>query len=280
MSLSPDKHRTLVLGDRAQLEAALADWIVAVKGDDRLRQVVVVTGSNLAGGHLSRAVARRLGAHAGVRFVSVHALASSLAADAPAAGELRLLSPLLRERLVAGLVACRAGRPWYFAPVAETPGLPRALLRTIDDLREAGVPVAALNAVGSRKGANLTALYGDYVAALQDGRLADDADMYRLAAQAAAGQTTVLAPDVPVAVHSLYDLPAMQAGLVAALAGNRRLPPSFPGAPASGPTPRRPVSSTRAWGSSPRGQAAPIHSRRPRRQPCPSLPRAASSRST
>ena len=235
MSLSPDKHRMLVLGDRAQLEAALADWIVAVKGDDRLRQVVVVTGSNLAGGHLSRAVAGRLGAHAGVRFVSVHALASSLAAGALAAGELRLLSPLLRERLVAGLVARRAGRPWYFAPVAETPGLPRALLRTVDDLREAGVPVAALTAVGSRKGADLAALYGDYVAALQRRRLADDADLYRLAAQAAAGQTTVLAPGVPIAVHGLYDLPAMQADLVAALAGGRSFAAFLPWSAGVGP---------------------------------------------
>ncbi|HUK78873.1 MAG TPA: hypothetical protein VL117_14945, partial [Thermoleophilia bacterium] len=221
MTPSSDMARTLVLGDRARLEAALADWIAAVKGDDRLREVVVVTGSNLAGGHLSRAVARRLGAHAGVRFVSLHALAVSLAADALAAGELRLLSPLLRERLVAGLVAGRVGHPWYFAPVAETPGLPRALLRTADDLREAGVPVEALAALRSRKGADLAALYGDYVAALQRRRLADDADLYRLAAQAATGQTSVLAPGVPVAVHGLYDLPAMQADLVAALAQGR-----------------------------------------------------------
>src|SRR5664280_1129585 len=119
MSIAPDtRNRRLVLGDRARLEAALAAWVASVKGDDPLREVVVATGSNLACGHLSRSVAGRLGAHAAVRFVSINALAVALAADRLERDGLRSLSPLLRERLVAGLVAERAGRPWYFAPVA------------------------------------------------------------------------------------------------------------------------------------------------------------------
>ncbi len=222
MSIGTDtRHRRLVLGDRARLEAALAAWLAAVKGDDPLREVVVVTGSNLACGYLSRSVAGRLGAHAAVRFVSIHALAPDLAAERLERDGLRPLSPLLRERLVAGLVARRADQPWYFEPVARTPGLARALLRTIDDLRHAGVPVGALSAVKSRKGADLTALYGDYVAALQRRRLVDDAGLYELAAQAAAHGAPPVGTGVPVALFGLYDLPAMQAALVAALAADR-----------------------------------------------------------
>ena len=215
------RNPTLVLGDRARLETALAAWIAAVKRDDPLREVVVATGSNLACGHLSRAVARELGAHAAVRFVSIHALAPTLAAESLERDGLRLLSPLLRERLVAALVARRAAEAWYFAPVARTPGLSRALLRTIDDLRHAGVPVDALAALRSRKGADLKALYGDYVAALQRRRLVDDAGLYELAARAAARGASPVGAGVAVALFGLYDLPAMQAGLVKALAADR-----------------------------------------------------------
>ncbi len=214
-------QRRLVLGDRAQLDAALAAWISSVKGGDPLAEVVVVSGSNLACGQLSRSLAGRLGAHAGVRFLSIHALAPALAAGRLERDGLRCLSPLLRERLVAALVARRAGREWYFGPVARTPGLPRALSRTIDDLREAGVPAGALAAVGSRKADDLAALYGDYVAALQRRRLVDDAGLYALAADAAAHGEPPARAGVPVALYGLYDLPAMQSALVAALAADR-----------------------------------------------------------
>ena len=215
------RNPTLFLGDRARLETALAAWIAAVKRDDPLREVVVATGSNLACGHLSRAVARELGAHAAVRFASIHALAPTLAADALERDGARLLSPLLRERLVAALVERRAGEAWYFAPVARTPGLSRALLRTIDDLRHAGVPADALAALKSRKGADLKAFYGDYVAALQRRGLVDDAGLYELAARAAARGAPPVGAGVAVALFGLYDLPAMQAGLVNALAAHR-----------------------------------------------------------
>ncbi len=215
------RHRRLVLGGRARLEAALAEWIALVKGHDPLREVVVVTGSNLACGYLSRSVAARLGAHAGVRFVSIHALAPALAQERLERAGLRALSPLLRERLVAALVSRRAGEAWYFGPVERTPGLPRALAGAIDDLREAGVPVAALSAVGSRKVADLAALYGDYVAALRRRRLVDDAALYALAADAAAAGESPATAGVPIALFGLYDLPAMQAALVTALAADR-----------------------------------------------------------
>src|ERR1035437_6840992 len=213
-------HRRLVLGSRSRLESALAGWIATIKGGDPLRAVIVVTGSNLAAGHLSRSVAQQLGAHAGVRFVSIHTLAPELAADR--LEHLHLLSPLLRERLVAALVSRHAGEEaWYFAAVARTPGLPRALARTIDDLREAGVPADALEAVGAHKAGDLAALYGDYLAALGCRGLLDDAGLYALAAEAAAQGAPPVGAGVPVALFGIYDLPAMQAALVAALAADR-----------------------------------------------------------
>ena len=224
MPTASHTHDSLLrLGGRARLESGLADWIAAVKAGDPLRRVVVVTGSSLACGHLARVVAARLGAHAGVRFVSIHSLARELAGPALELDGLHLLTPLLRERLVASLSGAHTGADSFFGPVARTPGLPRALTRSIDDLREAGVPPAALGAARSPRVAALAALYGDYVVALQRRRLVDDAGLYALAAGAVDEGRPPLDPGTPVAVYGLYDLPAMQAGLIAALPAGRPL---------------------------------------------------------
>lgn len=207
--------RPLYRGSRAALEDALAAWLTGLKSADRLRPALVVVGSNLVRAHLSRALARRLGGHAGVRVVSIHTLAPELANESLGGSGLRLLTPLLRERLVTTLVARRQRSPWYFGPVAGTPGLPGALMRTVDDLREAHIPSAALGALSSRRGSDLKALYAEYEAALHERHLTDDAGLYELAAQAAQASSDA----VPVALFGLYDLPPMQGHFVAALAG-------------------------------------------------------------
>ena len=83
------------------------------------------------------------------------------------------------------------------------------------------MPVGALAAVGSRKAADLAALYGDYVTALQRRRLVDDAGLYALAADAAAQGAPPARAGLPIALFGIYDLPAMQSALVAALAVDR-----------------------------------------------------------
>ena len=182
----------------------------------------MVTGSNLAGGHLSRAVARRLGAHAGVRFVSVHALASSLAAGAS------------RRRRAAPAVAAAARAP------RGRPGRPSRRPALV--LRAGGRDARTATRVAAhrrRPARGRRAGRGAQRRRLAQGRRPGGA-VRRLRRRPAApppgrrrrsvpsrctrpppGRRAVLAPGVPIAVHGLYDLPAMQADLVAALAGGR-----------------------------------------------------------
>ncbi|MGH7914419.1 MAG: PD-(D/E)XK nuclease family protein, partial [Candidatus Binataceae bacterium] len=110
----------------------------------------------------------------------------------------RLLGMLCAERLfrdslvpAAGLgaeaVAARAiykladtGALGYFAPVADRPGFPRALARTLGEVRLAGIcahELAALDAIG----APLAAMLSQFEAELHDARLVDRAAMLTLA---------------------------------------------------------------------------------------------------
>jgi ATP-dependent helicase/nuclease subunit B len=116
----------------------------------------------------------------------------------------RLVGALCAERLfrdglvpVAGLgveaVAARAvhklaagGALGYFAPVADRPGFPGALARTLGELRLAGVGAEDL-AVLDEIGAPLGAMLRQFEAELAEARLVDRAAMLKIAAAAAAG---------------------------------------------------------------------------------------------
>ncbi|HMK91375.1 MAG TPA: PD-(D/E)XK nuclease family protein, partial [Thermoleophilia bacterium] len=214
----PDQH--LHRGTPRRLEAALAAWLAGLKAADPLHPAVVVVGSNLVRARLSVELAASMGAVAGVRIVSIHVLAPEVAAlslgAADAAAPVQL-APLVRERLVATLAQRRPPGEWYFGPVAGMPGLPRVLARSIDDLREALVPPAALDALRSSPARDLRRLYAEFETALRDGGLSDDAGLYERAAERAVGWR----PGVPVALFGLYDLPPMQERFVAALAAGR-----------------------------------------------------------
>ena len=212
----------LARGRFRELEAALAVQVRAAQESDPLQRVTIVVGSALVRAHLVRALAQRLGACANVEVVTLYRLAALLAGRT--AGD--PLSRLAQERLVARLVAARAPRgPWYFTPVAGTPGLGRALLATIEDLREGlvvpGSVAGAASGAGAAKCRDLAELYDDYLDALQDAGLADEPAVYGVAtkvAQAASGLD-----DGVFMLYGFYDLPQMQADLVGAVGAERSL---------------------------------------------------------
>ena len=212
----------LARGRFRELEAALAAEVQAAQSSDALQPVTVVVGSALLRAHLVRALAQRLGAFVNVEVVTLFRLAVRLAGHSAGMP----LSRLAQERLVARLVDARATRrPWYFAPVAGTPGLGRALLATIEDLRESLVEphgvAAAVSGESLAKGRDLAELYGQYVAALQQGGLADAPAIYSAAADAAQGPSVLGAP--VLMLYGFYDLPQMQAELIRALGAHRSL---------------------------------------------------------
>ncbi len=110
------------------------------------QDVLVVAASRGAADDLARRAAAGRGASLGWHRFSVLQLAARLGIDALAAQGRLPGSPLGAEAVASRAIfeAIADGSLRYFGPVAQTPGFPRAVARTIGELRLAGVPAAAL----------------------------------------------------------------------------------------------------------------------------------------
>ncbi len=147
----------------------------------------------------------------------------------------RLLGVLCAERLfraglapAAGLgveaVAARAiyklaaaGTLGYFAPVADRPGFPGALARTLGEVRLAGIgadELAALDAIG----APLAAMLGQFEAELHDARLVDRAAMLALAAATVNADPPPRHATMPILMLDVAVSSTLERALYAALA--------------------------------------------------------------
>ena len=162
-------------------------------------EVVIVGASRGAADDLARDVARRAGATFGLTRFSLTELAARSAA-ARLAGARRVPgSSAGAEAMAARAVfdTLAADELAYFAPVAALPGFPRALARTVHELRLAGV-------AAPRVSPDLAALLSRIEAQLAQGGVDDRAALFRLAAEACrAGQVRwatlpLVLLDVPV----------------------------------------------------------------------------------
>ena len=157
--------------------AAAAEWLVARGRSER----VLIVGSVEATSHLSRSVARSLGSSFGWERLTLGRVAGALAGPALAARGLTPVGALPLEALSARIVHVLGASLGRFLPIAERPGLPRALMRTLDELRLAGL--ADLETpLADEDLARLLAAYGRE---LTDAKLADRASVLALAAEAA-----------------------------------------------------------------------------------------------
>jgi CRISPR/Cas system-associated exonuclease Cas4 (RecB family) len=199
-----------------RLERAAA-WLEDLRRDE---EVVVLGASLEAAAEITRLVALRRGATFGWQRATLGRAAAALAGPALAARGLAPVGALPLEALTARVVdgLHREGALGRFAEVARFPGLPRALARTLADLRLAGVAPDALGEAGEE----LARIHRAYEDELARAGLADRALVLRLAAEAAAGPPggspgasligrPLLLLDVPLAA-------ALERDLVAALA--------------------------------------------------------------
>ena len=154
--------------------------------------------------------------------------ATRLGAEAVAArAAFELLRPSTDPAATAGgaeAVAARADRDEadsldYLAPIAGLRSFGRTLASTLEDVRAGGVEADALSACDA-VGADLAALSREYARQLDEARLVDLPELYRLAAAVVEAREPVDVPlDVPVV---LLDVPVHDRatlGLVEALAG-------------------------------------------------------------
>src|SRR5262245_15500539 len=144
---------------------------------------LLVVASSDAARDLLREAARERGAAFGWHRVSLARLAASLAAPALCEGALVPIGRLAAEAVAARVLAelAHTGGLGRYADVREGPGLPRAVARTLEELRRARADASSLAAVAPE----LAALLAAYDAALARAGLADRARVFELAEAAA-----------------------------------------------------------------------------------------------
>ncbi|HXK32542.1 MAG TPA: hypothetical protein VNM91_00830, partial [Dehalococcoidia bacterium] len=202
----------IILGDLAQLEAALAVAVAAARQPDPLAPVTVLCGHVLLKRYLPRMLARRGIAHINVRFVQPHELAAALAPPSPRPR----LTPAAERLLVREAAAAAQS---YFAGIPRGDGFSDALRQLFRELEMGGFDDAtALEAAlrasnpggNGDKYADLAAMFGQYL------RRRDEADLAGPAATYAAADASALAG--PLLIYGLWSPSALQAGLVQRIA--------------------------------------------------------------
>ena len=165
--------------------------------------VTVVAATRGAADDLVRRVVHQRGATLGLSRFSLTQLAARIAATHLAGNGIAPTTALGVEAVASRVAfdAAEGGALDYFDGVAKTPGFPRALARTLTDVRLAGVTAAALAHAG-RAGRDLAELVRRSEAQLTEASTADRAALFTAAAAGVAGDPLLRAPlllvDLPI----------------------------------------------------------------------------------
>jgi CRISPR/Cas system-associated exonuclease Cas4 (RecB family) len=179
-SLSRAPIRVVVSPSAAARLAAARE---AVSGRPSGARVLVVGASRAAADDLARDVAALAPATFGIERLSLTQLAARTALIALAAAETSPSTRLGAEAVAtrAAFGATRDAALEYFAPVAATPGFPRALSRTLQELRLAGIARGSLAPL-PLAGPDLALLLDRFETCFADARSVDRAGLFRTAA--------------------------------------------------------------------------------------------------
>lgn len=187
-------------------------WLVAGGGN---APALVLGATAEAANELGRRAGQEVGAALGWYRMTLGRLGATLAAAALAEAGLAPVGMLALEAVCARLVARlgRAGTLGRFAAVEDRPGLPRALARTLDELRMAGVTPAALD------DGDLATALRVYEEELAAARLADRARVLACATEVAMQAERVEPPlGLPLVLHDVPIHGLRERELVAAVA--------------------------------------------------------------
>jgi len=183
------------------------------------RPLLVLAPTLDAGSELLRAATKLKGAVFGWAMESLASLAVRLSALTLAARGLTLAPPLALEAVCVRVVSEleMQGKLGRLGPIADRPGVPRALLRTFLELGQAAVDSEAVPA-------ELADLYRQYRATLADLGLADRSDVLRAAIETAAAAATE-AMGVSLCAYDLSPKTRLERELLEAIV--RRSPLAF-----------------------------------------------------
>lgn len=154
-------------------------------------EILIVGASRGAADDFARMVSASRGASFGLYRLSLPQLAARLAASAVSVDERSRGTQAGAEAIAARAVfeAASAGELEYFRPVAATPGFPKALARTVHELRLAGVEPGRLRGAGSAA-SDIGRLLERVEAELDRASVADRAALFHRAADACATSHT------------------------------------------------------------------------------------------
>ncbi len=141
MAAFNNNTRILISGDYPLLEYAFIDEIKSLRKEDRFAPVLILVSSKLLEIHLRRFLVDQGVAHFNLRFKTLEELAWEVCTP-------RLLSqgkkelPRYAHDLIIGEIAqslAQTDKDFYFQEISDRPGLHRALLATIKDLKDGGL---------------------------------------------------------------------------------------------------------------------------------------------
>ena len=180
--MRPPKSELIVSYDSTTRLSNATEWLTRYPLDT---EMLIISASREAGDEFVRNAALKSDAQFGLARITLDRLAVNLAAPILAESGRVPATALSLEALTARcvhlLVADEALS--YFAPVAKRPGFPRAVARTLDELRMNDVDIEAVRRL-SRGGADLAALAECVERELASAKLADRATIFEAALEA------------------------------------------------------------------------------------------------
>ena len=196
--------------------AAARDWLTTTA--DGTREILLLAAHPDSADDLVRTVAAERGALAGIHRLTPNRLIALLAADQMAAAGLAPATTLATEAVAARAVfqlkptGCLA----WFEPVLDRPGFPRALARSLAELRLNRITADDLAKL-DRIGPPLAALLTQFEHELATANLADRAAIFTMALNAIAASDYRF-DQLPLALIDLPIISALESELIAALA--------------------------------------------------------------
>jgi CRISPR/Cas system-associated exonuclease Cas4 (RecB family) len=217
--MSETNHRQIIMAcDTATRVSAAAEWLNAYPPDT---EILVLSSTREAGDEFVRNAACVSGARFGLSRLTLDRLAANLAAPILARSGRVPTTGLSLEALAARVVHLLAseGALSYFAPVARRPGFPRAVARTLQELRMNAVDVEAIRRL-PRGGGDLALLAEAVDRELATAKLADRAIVFQSALEATrhSALSTQHSPGLPLLLLDLPVATSLEADLIQSLA--------------------------------------------------------------
>ena len=212
----------LIARDTATRLKSAADWLRSYPAES---EILVISPSREAGDEFVRNAVATAGesgsstARFGLLRLTLDRLAANLAAPILAASRCVPTTGLSLEALTARAVHSLAaeGALSYFDPVAKRPGFPRAVARTLQELRMNAVDIEAIRRL-PRGGPDLAALAKRLERELASAQIADRSAVFDAAIEAAGSHTFSHPMGLPVLLLDLAVVSALEVKLIEALA--------------------------------------------------------------